>query len=342
MKIPATLQPESVLGTERPTLKTIARLAGLAVPTVSRALNDAPDIGGDTKLRVREIARQIGYRPNRAGVRLRTGRTSVISLVLPTEPDIMNHTARLIASLAEGLRGTPYHMIVTPFSQHEDPMTPIRYIVETASADGIVMNQTKPDDPRIAYLIERNFPFATHGRTGWNHPFADFDNTRFGEIAVEMLAGRGRRRLLLLRPPFGQTYSIHLDQGVAAAAARLGCTVVVPQHITSDTPGTEIEREMRPYLQGPDACDGFVIPSANAARAMIAAAEDLGLVIGRDFDVAAKEAMPFLRRFRREILTVFEDVSMAGTFIARALIHRIGHPDDPPLQLLDRPEGPCG
>ena len=44
---------------ERPTLKTIARLSGLAVPTVSRALADAPDIRKDTKRRIRDIANQI-------------------------------------------------------------------------------------------------------------------------------------------------------------------------------------------------------------------------------------------------------------------------------------------
>ena len=52
-----------------PTLKTIAALSGLAVPTVSRALSDAPDIGTKTKERIRQIARDIGYVPNRAGVR---------------------------------------------------------------------------------------------------------------------------------------------------------------------------------------------------------------------------------------------------------------------------------
>ena len=72
------------------------------MPTVSRALNDAPDIGAETKARVRRIAAEIGYVPNRAGVRLRTGRTNVISLVLSTEHDQMNHTARLISSVAGG------------------------------------------------------------------------------------------------------------------------------------------------------------------------------------------------------------------------------------------------
>ena len=148
---------------------TIARISGLAVPTVSRALNDAPDIGQATKVLVRKIASEIGYVPNRAGVRLRTGRTNVISLVMPTEHDIMNHTARLISSVAGGLRNTPFHLIVTPFFPDQDPMDPVRYIVETGSADAVIFNQVRPQDPRVAYLMEKGFPFATHGRSGISH-----------------------------------------------------------------------------------------------------------------------------------------------------------------------------
>lgn len=325
---------------ERPTLKTIARLAGLAVPTISRALNDAPDIGEDTKKRVREIAERIGYRPNRAGVRLRTGKTNVISLVLSTEHDMMNHTARLIASLAGALRGTPYHLIITPYFPGEDPMIPVRYIVETGSADGVILNQTEPQDRRVAYLMERGFPFATHGRTNWEHPYADFDNEAWGRICVEMLVRRGRRRIALLRPPEGQSYSIHMYEGARRAAAGLGLGLTVIEGATSDSPGSVVEQVMPRYLTGPTACDGLIIPSASAAMATVSAAEDLGLVLGRDFDLAAKEAIPFLRRFRREILAVREDVTGAGAFLARALMHRIAHPDESPMQYLDVPEMP--
>jgi len=99
----------------RPTLKTIAQLTGLAVPTVSRALSSAQDIGLATRTRVRKVADEIGYVPNRAGVRLRTGRTHVISLVLSTEAEVMNLTARLINAAAGALRQTSYHLTITPF-----------------------------------------------------------------------------------------------------------------------------------------------------------------------------------------------------------------------------------
>ena len=76
-------------GDGRPTLKTIAFMTGLGVTTVSRALKDAPEIGEETRRRVQLVARQVGYRPNRAGVRLRTGKTNVISLVLNTEEQVV-------------------------------------------------------------------------------------------------------------------------------------------------------------------------------------------------------------------------------------------------------------
>ena len=59
--------PGAPAGSVRPTLKTIAYMTGLGVTTVSRALNDAPDIGQATKERVRLVARQIGYRPTGPG-----------------------------------------------------------------------------------------------------------------------------------------------------------------------------------------------------------------------------------------------------------------------------------
>ena len=98
----------------RPTLKTLAFMTGLGVTTVSRALKDAPEIGAETRRRVQLVAKQIGYRPNRAGVRLRTGRTNVISLVLNTDREIMSFVSDIIYGVSASTSETPYHLIVTP------------------------------------------------------------------------------------------------------------------------------------------------------------------------------------------------------------------------------------
>ncbi len=325
---------------ERPTLKTISRLTGLAVATISRALHDAPDIGAETKRRVREVADEIGYRPNRAGVRLRTGKTNVISLVLSTDHDMMNHTARLISSLAGELRDTPYHMIVTPYFPTEDPMIPIRYIVETGSADAVILNQTRPEDPRVAYLMRRSFPFVTHGRTDWcaSHAYYDFDNTRFAEIGIEQMAARDRHKILIVAPPQAQNYARDMIAGAQQRSRELGLELRILDGATSDSASAEISAAVTRHLQTHPDTDGVLCGSTTAAMTVASTAEELGRTIGAELDIYAKEAIPFLRRFRPSILTVHEDVATAGSFLARAAIQRIKAPTMPPMQMLERPE----
>ena len=324
---------------ERPTLKTIAAATGLAIATVSRALKDAPDIGEETKRRVRETAARLGYRPNRAGVRLRTGKTNVIALVLSTESDIMNHTSRLIYSIAAALRGTAYHLVVMPFFPDQDPMEPIRYIVETESADGIILNQTKDDDPRVRYMHNHGFPFAAHGRTamGIDHLYFDFDNEAFGRIGARALADRGRKRLYLLAPPRSHMYASHMIHGFSDEAARAGLSFEVSDSVTSDAGGDPIDAAVAARFAEPDPPDGLLLGSTTAAMAAIGAIERSGRVLGRDFDVVGKEAVPMLRRFRQDILIVQEDVGRAGEFLARALVAMIDKRDWPERQGLEVP-----
>ncbi|MFO7805293.1 MAG: LacI family transcriptional regulator [Paracoccaceae bacterium] len=326
---------------EKPTLKTIAGLTGLAVPTISRALNDAPDIGAETKRLVRKIATEIGYVPNRAGVRLRTGRTNVIALVMSTEHDVMNHTARLISSVAGGLRDTRFHLNVTPYFPGEDPMKPVRYIVETGSADAVILNQIEPEDPRIAYLMERSFPFATHGRTNWfdKHSYYDFDNTRFGEIATQRLCDRRRKHIALLAPPMRQHYAQHMAEGVSSTCAANDVSYVRIEGITSDSPGNMIVSQLHAFLDTHPEIDGIVVGSTSAALAVVTALEERGMTVGQEVDIFTKEAVPFIRLFRPDILSLSEAVGEAGHFLAQAAIQAIKDPSAPPMQALEVPTG---
>jgi LacI family transcriptional regulator len=65
------------------TVKDIAAAVGVSVATVSNVLNHRPNVGETTRRRVLEVARQLGYTPNRAAQAMRTGRTRAIGLVLP-------------------------------------------------------------------------------------------------------------------------------------------------------------------------------------------------------------------------------------------------------------------
>ncbi|MBX4906290.1 MULTISPECIES: LacI family transcriptional regulator [Rhizobium] len=328
---------------ERPTLKTIAFMTGLGVTTVSRALKDAPDIGAETKERVRMVARQLGYQPNRAGVRLRTGKTNVIALVLSIDEEIMGFSSQMVFGISEVLSGTPYHIVVTPHSHSKDPMLPVRYILETGSADGVIISRIEPDDPRVRLLSERGMPFATHGRTdaGLIHPFHDFDNEAFAHQAVERLVKRGRRRIALLQPPSKLTYYTHIRIGFQTGLHDYGAEEV-PLRVNTDAPLADIRDIIEVMMRSANAPDGIVCSAGSAAIAVNAGIEAAGKALGRDLDMVSKQSVPILNWIRPEIITVQEDVRQAGREMAKAVIARIDGVEPELLQSISQPIWPEG
>ena len=324
---------------ERPTLKTIARISGLAVPTVSRALADADDIGLDTKELVNRIAEEIAYVPNRAGVRLRTGRTNVISLVIPAEGDVLNNAWKLTSSIAQELLGTRYHLNILPSFPEEDPLRPIKYIVETRSADAVIFNMTEPEDKRVAYLLKHDFPFATHGRTKWSaqHAYYDYDNTSSMRIAMRRLAARGRKNLLAILPPLNQNYAQDMVKGLEVESRQHTLRYRISKNVNGDDSAEDIRHWIDRRLDQSPELDAVICVSSKAAIAVIAAIESRGLNLGSDIDVYSKEVVPILKMFRKNIIVELEDISAAGRYLANAVVHRLKKSDSPPLQHLEIP-----
>lgn len=320
----------------RPTLKTLAFMTGLGVTTVSRALKDAPEIGAETRKRVQLVARQIGYRPNRAGVRLRTGKTNVISVVLNTSEQIGGFLSDFIYGISEQLAATPYHLVVTPYSHNNDPMEPIRYVVETGSADGIIISRTEPQDPRVRYLTERGFPFAAHGRTsmGIEHPYHDFDNYAFARLAVRRLAELGRKRLALLAPPPALNYHRHMRDGFIDEMAEHGQSEAPFSAVASDNTIDEIRSHTIELMRRTAWPDGIVCGAGGPTFALIAGIEAAGFKLGRDVDLVAKESFNLLQLVRPEIHVVHEDFRLAGSDLATAVMRRIADMAAPPMQRL--------
>lgn len=310
------------------------------MPTVSRALSDAPDIGPKTKERVRRIAKDIGYVPDRAGVRLKTGKTHVIALLLSTDHGIVNRTARLIAASAGELRDTRYHLNVTPYFPSEDPLTPVRYVVENRSADAVILNQTEPEDPRVRYLLDHNFPFSTHGQTNWRdlHSWYDFDNYIFTQQAFEVLADRGRGSVMVVAPPISQNYAQEIRNAAVESAKSHGMDLNILDDATSDDSDDVVFAAVLRALERVPKTDAILACSTPTAMSATAALETAGRVLGKDIDLVGKQTSPLLHLFRPKILTYLEDITRAGQFLARAAIRAVEDPTAPPEQFLEIPE----
>ena len=71
----------------KPTIRDIADLAGVSIATVSRVLNDRPDVAPGTRETVLQVVREHGFSTNRGARALSSGRTGMIGLMLPLVGD---------------------------------------------------------------------------------------------------------------------------------------------------------------------------------------------------------------------------------------------------------------
>jgi LacI family transcriptional regulator len=323
-----------------PTLRTLAKVTGLGISTVSQALRNSPEISEETRKRVQLAAQQAGYRPNRAGVRLRTGKTNVITVVLNAERDATGtgFFSDFVYGVSDGLKGSPYHLVITPYSLH-DPMEPIRYVVETLSADGLIFSRIQPNDPRVRYLVDNNIPFATHGRTdmGIEHPYHDFDNEAFAFEAVRRLVAKGRKKLTLLGPPSDLTYFVHTNLGFEHGVAEHGAQVIPYASTDIDASLQELREAAQRLARQDTRPDGIVCSSTSASHATEAGFRDAGLFIGKDFDIVTKHTTELVRMFNPSMISIPEDFRLAGKDLAHKLIASINGEPVSKLQHIEKP-----
>ena len=321
----------------KPTLRTLADLTGLAVTTVSRALADAPQIALETRQRVRRAAEEIGYFPDRAAQRLRTGRTNVISLVLDPHEEILGYATSMINGLTEALRGTPYHLVITPHFSDTPQLDPVRYIMRNRMADGIIFTRTEPADDRVKLLLERDFPFVCHGRTelATQHPYVDFDNYVFAYEAARKLILAGAKKLCIILPPDRFTFAHHMRHGFMTAIREAGIPFEIARDVTLDSKSEEIRRSVFRLLNEASPPDGFICGGEVSALAAMAAAYDKGLQPGRDIHLVAKQTSGLFDQIRPRVETIYEDLSAAGATMGRLLLRRIAEqPQVSELQVL--------
>lgn len=324
---------------KRPTLRSLAAKLGLGVSTVSQALRDSPEIAVETRKRVKLAAGEAGYVPNRAGVRLRTGKTNIISLVLNAEDDGSGFFTNMIYGISDALAGTPYHLVVTPYSL-ADPMEPVRYITETHSADGIILSRTVPDDPRVRFLSAANIPFVTHGRTdmGITHSYCDFDNHAYVCEALRLLRQRGRNRAVLFGPPPNLTYAGHTLAGFADGLKATGMEGRVISDVNSDSPAEVLRAAAREIAQGPEPPDAVICTSASEAIAVASGLRDGGLELGRDYDLVAKPVSQLARLALPQMIAIKEDHRAAGRELAHMLMELIAGAEASSLQTIVPPQ----
>lgn len=178
--------------TEKPTMKDVAREAGVALGTVSKVINHIP-VGEEYRLRVEEAIRKLGYQVNNYARGLKTNRTNCVALLMPSlyHPFFAILTDELVASLMRH----DYRSLLMITNYDPEAEKKCLILGQQNKVDGVIALTYSPD-----LEIDDTIPIVTIDRHfGGGIPCVSSDNYRGGELAAEKLVELGCGKLLYMR-----------------------------------------------------------------------------------------------------------------------------------------------
>jgi LacI family transcriptional regulator len=268
----------------RPTIRDVARHAGVSVGTVSRALNDRAGVHPDTRRRVRDAVAALGYAPDQAARELAIRRPVTVGLsVAHGHRRLTPFFVVFLEHLLDGLASSGLRVRDVPTGPDGLP---------TEETDAVVLLGAHPDDPRITHLQALGRPFVLVGhRDGVRSVAAD--DVAGGRLAAEHLLRLGHRSLLhVTGDPHGQAFGDRHRGFREALAAALGADRTAPVLVCDDLTTLGAYRALRRYLADAPAPTAIFAATDELAVGCLAAAADLGLRVPHELSVIGFDDLP--------------------------------------------------
>lgn len=318
------------------TLEEIAKLSGVSRSTVSRVINNDPDVREETRARVWEVVRRLNYHPHAAARGLAAGRTRVLGLFIPTGVSAL-FTDPYFPILIQGVSSAcnaNEHSVMLWLAEPEYERRMIRQIIHNGLIDGVIVSSMLMDDPVVQALSESDLPFVLVGRhpTDARVSYVDADNFNGAKAIVAHLLRSNRQRVATIAGPLNAIVGVDRRDGYLAALRERGMPArpeMIVEGDFSEAGGYAAAQALLRHR--PDAI--FAASDAMALGAMRAVREH-GLRIPDDIALVGFDDMPFAARTDPPLTTVRQPIQRMGAAAAEALIDLIEHPESEPRRII--------
>ena len=142
----------------RATIRDIADLAGVSIATVSRVLNDRPDVAPGTREAVLQVVREHGFSTNRGARGLSSGRTGIIGLTLPLVNDA--YFGPMLSGAAEALYEQDMRIVLCPTLHEHDREVSLLERLMRGTTDGAILMLPEESADELRNLQRQGYPFV--------------------------------------------------------------------------------------------------------------------------------------------------------------------------------------
>lgn len=343
-----TSGPTTVARATRPTLAELARLAGVNKSTASRALRGDAAIAAATRVRIQQLARDMQYEPNASARRLFHARTDVLAFMVPSFKRGIVESDPFLAELLDAVMHEASNHRLDILIYRPQPgsaeLDTYRRVVGGHHADGLIVMDLRPDDPRVAYLTAHGFPHVLFGRSeldlerarAYPHPWVEVDNREGARTGTEHLIGVGHRRIAFLGCGTAHIFELDRLAGYRDALAAAGIPfdpALCTASGMSQEDGHRLTVELLAVADPPTAI--FAASDVLAVGAM-RAVQETGRVVGRTFPVMGFDGLGLGAYVQPQLTTLKQPIREAGQALVRLLVAALQ--GEPPEHLLWPPE----
>lgn len=182
------------------TIRQIAQECGVSVASVSKALNNAPDIGHETAMRIRQVAKSLGYFPNAAARALRTNHSYNIGVLFVdgTRSGLTHeYFSEVLDSLKNEAERQGYDVTFISRNLGETSMSYLEHC-KYRNCDGVVIASVDFHDPSITELVKSSIPVVTIDYVFDNCGAIVSDNVQSMRELVRHVCGKGHRKIAFI------------------------------------------------------------------------------------------------------------------------------------------------
>jgi LacI family transcriptional regulator len=184
----------------RITLKELAKLLNVSVSTVSKALNDSPEISPKTIERVKELAALHKYRPNPTAVNLKSSKSGTVGVIIPNIAN--SFFAKVLSGMEAKAQSEGIQVITYISNEHLEKEKHISELLTSGYVDGVLIaiaeeTQRKGDYEHIKNIIDYDIPVVLYDRINFDMPVdkVGIDDHRVFYEATKDLREKGIKRI---------------------------------------------------------------------------------------------------------------------------------------------------
>ena len=315
------------MSTSRPTIRDVARLAGVSHQTVSRVINHSADVTPETRKRVEAAIIDLDYRPSAIARSMARGYTRTLACISP------NLTDYTFASIIEGAefeaRNQGYFLLSSSASNPESFKDLLEELVGHRRVDGLIIINPYADSRHE--FIPEDFPLVFVGAYSRDGSVCSvsLDDVKVAYDATQHLLALGHKKIAMITGPMEEDCSCDRAEGYRMAMQKAGLIVDEAMIIEGDWTATSGQVAIHTLAEKGRLPTAVFAQNDRIAMGVLRAAREMKLNVPNDIAVIGVDDMPLSSYFDPPLTTMRQDMPRIGREATGILLEIIQKNEQP-------------